>query len=68
MTVLPTDPAVMFIGSVLRDPGEDPRGGGAYHDAPLPPRRCANCGGSGWTNDPFYGATLGVRCPCRDAS
>ena len=68
MIVLPTDPGAVFVGCLLRDPGEGPWGGGASHGPSLPPRPCSNCGGTGWTNDAFYGATLGVRCPCRDAS
>lgn len=65
MTVLPTDPAAVFIGSVLRDPGDGPWGGGAYHSASLPPRQCTSCGGTGWLafTDPFLGDTLDARCP-----
>lgn len=66
---LPTDPGVVLIGCLLRDPGEGPWGGGAYQRSSLPSRPCNNCGGTGWTNDNFYGATLGVRCPaCGDVS
>jgi hypothetical protein len=64
MTVLPTDPGVVFIGCLLRDPDEGPWGSGATDHGPPPaPRSCATCGGGGWINDVFYGATLGVRCP-----
>jgi hypothetical protein len=63
MTVLPTDPGVVFVGCLLRDPGEGPWGGGASQRSSLPPGSCEFCGGSGWVNDPYFGALLGVRCP-----
>lgn len=68
MTALPTDPAAVFIGTCLRDPGEGPWGGGTrapYHGPPFPPRPCPDCGGAEWIafDDPFIGGTLDARCP-----
>jgi hypothetical protein len=69
MIPLPGDPGVIVVGSCLRDPGEIPWGRGVPLAAPHPHGPCTNCGGSGWLNDPYFGATLGTPCPaCRDAS
>jgi hypothetical protein len=67
MTVLPNDPAAIVLGTALRDPGETRRGRDEPLSASLPRRRCPNCTGTGWINEPFFGATLGTRCPCRGA-
>lgn len=97
MTVLPNSRGVLFIGCLLRDPGEGPWGGGTrapHHGPPFPSRSqscsppgpegdalggcvkvvgpgagprtsdCELCAGTGWMNDPYFGATLGARCPC----
>jgi hypothetical protein len=67
MIGLPTNPGVVVLGCLLRDPDEGPWGGGAPHGPSLPPRPpCLNCDGTGWTNDPYYGGVVGVPCPaCR---
>jgi hypothetical protein len=61
MTVLPNDPGAVVIGCLLRDPGQGPWGGAPQRTSL--PRLCTNCGGTGWTNDPYFGGTIGVRCP-----
>lgn len=66
MIVLPTDPGVLVVGCLLRDPGEGPWGGGTPHGPSLPPRSpCPDCRGAGWVTfpDPFLGGYLDARCP-----